>query len=84
MALDAEMAAALEAFAVSDRLRRWLDSLDGDVEGDDVDDDVDIFQELDELHDQRVERRDAKWFPADGDLARLVRERRARGKSSNL
>jgi hypothetical protein len=78
------MARTLEALAVSDRLRRWLDSLDGDVEDEDEDAEVTIFEELDELHDQRVERHDSRWFPADGDLARLVRERRARGKSSNL
>ena len=43
-------------------------------------DDVSIFEELDELHDQRFERGDAEWYPANGDLARLVLERRARMK----
>jgi hypothetical protein len=44
-----------------------------------VDDEpVDIFDELDELHDQRVERGDARWYPSGGsdELVRLVRERR--------
>jgi hypothetical protein len=37
-----------------------------------------IFRELDALHDERVERGDSRWFPADGDLAKLIETRRAR------
>jgi hypothetical protein len=40
-----------------------------------------IFEQLDALHDERVERNDPKWFPPGPDpqgLERLVEERRAR------
>jgi GH24 family phage-related lysozyme (muramidase) len=37
-----------------------------------------VFDEMDELHAQRVERRNPTWFPRGGghELARLARRRR--------
>jgi hypothetical protein len=46
-------------------------------------DETSIFEQLDALHDERVERHDPHWFPPGPDpqgLERLVRERYERGK----
>jgi hypothetical protein len=61
---------------VSETLRGWLRSLAAPP----VDDDVPttVFDEMDELRAQRVERNDPVWFPSGGgpELARLARRRR--------
>jgi hypothetical protein len=61
---------------VSETLRGWLRSLAAAVPEDDVP--VTVFDEMDELHAQRVERRNPTWFPRGGghELARLARRRR--------
>jgi hypothetical protein len=64
---------------VSESFRDWLREREGRP-GSDEDAEVTIWDEMDELHDQRAERRDPRWFPYDGNLERLVRERRARTK----
>ena len=64
--------------AVSERARRLLRAFD---KSEPVDaEPVDVFDELDELHDQRVERQDPRWLPQGGsdELVRLVRKRRRR------
>jgi hypothetical protein len=73
---------------MSERIRSWLDSFDGRVETEterrcrEQEEDENIFVQLDAAHDERVERKDAKWWPSGPDpdsLEALVRERRARG-----
>jgi hypothetical protein len=61
---------------VSETLRGWLRSLSAPEPDDDLP--VTVFDEMDELHAQRVERRDPTWFPSGGgpELARLARRRR--------
>jgi hypothetical protein len=77
------VAAALGEEVVSDRVRRWLASIDEGEGREEEPDATDIFVQLDALHDERVERRDSHWCPPGRDpenLERLVRERWARGK----
>lgn len=57
---------------------RFLGGFDPPEPEHDVDAPLTVFDEMDELHAQRVERHDPTWFPRGGgqELARLARRRR--------
>ena len=66
-------------------MRRRLEGFDRRDDVEQPDEDVlvhDIFVQLDAVHDERVERRDSRWWPPGsdpGNLEQLVRDRLARG-----
>ena len=71
------LAAAVGAACVSG-VRDWLRTLSEDEAAEDAE--IGILDEMDELREQRVERRNSVWFPRGGgaELARLAAERRRR------